>query len=137
MEENSRLAQAAVIGTTFCHLSQFSRHIIDNADVARIWREGCGAQELSEDDRTRFDQLAHVFVLGLNSVFGQAEAARNEDYATAMPSIFARRVQLEPGLRIFWEAFRKERKTDGNSSFVEAVDIALDTLATQQEKLER
>ena len=26
MEENSRLAQAAVIGTTFDHLSQFSRH---------------------------------------------------------------------------------------------------------------
>ena len=34
MEENSRLTRAAVIGTTFDHISQFRRHIIDNADVA-------------------------------------------------------------------------------------------------------
>ena len=136
MEENSRLAQAAVVVTTFDHISQFSRHIIDNAEVARIWREGCAAeQELNEDDRTRFDHLAQVFILGLNSVYGQAEAARNEDYAKAMPSIFARRVSIEPGLRIFWETFRKELTTGGRSSFVEAVDIALGTLAAAQEEL--
>ena len=36
MEENSRLAQSAVLSTTFVHFSQFRRHIIDDADVARI-----------------------------------------------------------------------------------------------------
>ena len=58
MQENARLARAAVVSTTFEHMSRFRHHIIDNADVARIWREGCAAQELDEDDRTRFDQLA-------------------------------------------------------------------------------
>ncbi len=85
MQENARLARAAVIGTTFDHISQFRRHIIDHADVARIWRQGCaGEQELGEDDRTRFDQLAQEYIFGLNSVFSQAVAARNEDFASSM-----------------------------------------------------
>ncbi len=40
MEENSWLARAAVLATTFEHFSRFRCHIIDNADVARIWRKG-------------------------------------------------------------------------------------------------
>ena len=98
IEENSRLARAAVIGTTQERMSQFRRHIIENADVARIWREGCaGEQELADDDRTRFNQLAQDFMYGFNSFFGQAVAARNETYAKAMPSILARRVCGAPG----------------------------------------
>ena len=134
MEENSRLARAAVVSTTFEHMSQFRRHIIDNADVARIWREGCaGEQELGEDDRTRFDHLAQEFIVGLNSVSLQAVAARNEIYAKAMPAILARQAHVEPGLRIFWETFRASLTGDGRSSFVEAVDIYLDALAAKQE----
>ena len=129
MEENSRLARAAVIGTTFDHISQFRRHIIDNADVVRIWRQGCAAeQELSEDDWTRFEQLAQEFVFGLTSVFGQAVAARNEDFARSMPSALARRVHDEPGLRAIWEKMVKGLTAEGGSSFVEAVDIALVSL---------
>ena len=136
MDENSRLARAAVIGTTQERMSQFRRHIIDNADVARIWREGCESQqELADDDRTRFNNLAQDFMYGFNSFFGQAVAARNETYAKAMPSILARRVCGTPGLQIAWEVFRNELTADGRSSFVEAVDNSLDTLATQQEKL--
>ncbi len=49
MDENSRLARAAVFETTFANLSQFRRHVIDSADVARIWREGCAGHELNDD----------------------------------------------------------------------------------------
>ena len=133
MEENSRLARGAVLATTFEHFSQFRRHIIDHADVARLWREGCAGQELNEDDRTRFDQLGEELVFGLNSVWGQAVAVRNDDLVEAMPPALARRVHANPGIRGYWDGARVELTARGRSGFVEAVDAALATLTTQQE----
>ena len=133
MEENSRLAQGAVLATTFEHLSRFRHHIIDNADVARIWREGCNAGELNEDDRTRFNSLREELVFGLNSVWGQAVAARNEDLVKAMPRVLATRVHANPGIRGYWDEIRKELTAGGRSGFVEAVDADLATLTPQQE----
>ncbi len=133
MEENSRLARGAVLATTFAHLSQFRSHIIDNADVARIWHEGCAGGELNQDDRTRFDSLGEELVFGLNSVWGQALAAGNEDLVEAMPLLLARRVHANPGVRGYWHHARQELTARGVSGFVEAVDTALDTLTTQQE----
>ena len=133
MEENTRLAQAAVLATTFEHFSQFRRHIIDNADVARLWREGCAGRELNEDDRTRFDELGDEYVYGLNSVFGQAAAAGNEGLVKAMPPVLARRVHVDPGIRVIWDGVREGLKAQERSRFVEAVDAALVTLTRQQE----
>ena len=133
MEENSRLARGAVLATTFEHLSQFRGHIIDNAEVARIWREGCGGEEPNEDDRTRFESLREELAFGLNSVWGQAVAAGNEDLVKATPRILATRVHANPGLRGYWDKVREELTAGGRSGFVEAVDAAIAVLSTQQE----
>ena len=78
MDENSRLVRAAVFETTFAHFSLFRRHIIDSADVARIWREGCAEHELNDDDHARFEYLGEEFIYGLNTSFSQVIAAGNE-----------------------------------------------------------
>ena len=134
MEENSRLAKAAVLSTTFEHMSQFGRHIIDNAEVARLWREGCAGRELNEDDRTRFSALGQELVYGAASAFDHAVAAGSEDVVQVLPVVFARRVHAEPGLRAIWDEIRQGWGTEAaRSDFDGAVAAALDTLARQQE----
>ena len=133
MEENARLAQGAVLATTFTHFSNFRRHIIDNADVARIWREGCGGGELAEDDRTRFDQLGDEFIFGFNSVFAQAVAAGDKDMAKAMPQSLAGFVHANPGIHVIWERMREVLATDPSSKFVELVDASVATFTGQEE----
>ena len=132
MEENSRLAQSAVLANTFVHFSQVRRHIIDNADVARIWREGCAGQELDENDLTRFNALGQELVYGTNSIFGQAIAAGNEHLMKSMPPGLAASVHANPGIRRIWGEVREGLASRERSSFVEAVDIAVDSLARQQ-----
>ena len=133
MEENSRLAQSAVLANTFVHFSQFRRHIIDDADVARIWREGCAGQELDENDRTRFEALGQELVFGVNSIFGQAVAAGNEDLVADMPPVLAGSVHANPGIRRIWGEVRGGLTARARSSFAEAVDAEIDSLARQQE----
>jgi hypothetical protein len=129
MEETSRLAKAAALGITFEHLSQFGRHIIANADVARLWREGCAGRELDEDDRTRFNALGQEVVYGMASAFDHAVAAGAEDIVQVLPAVFARRVHVEPGLLAIWEELRQSWGTEAaRSNFDGAVAAALDTL---------
>ena len=132
MEENSRLIHAAVLETTFTHFSQFRRHIIDNSDVARIWREGCADHELlNDDDSVRFEQLGEELVYGFNSVFGQATAAGNEELSQGLPSGLAARVSIAPGLRTIWERIRSILTATGRSRFAEAVDKEIESLTAQ------
>ena len=124
MDENSRLVRAAVFETTFGVFHKFRCHIIDNTDVARIWREGCADQELNDDDRTRFDLLGEEFIFGLNSIFSQAVAAGNEDAAREMPPVLAMSLRDNPGMGTVWERVRRELTATGRSGFAEAVDSA-------------
>ncbi len=129
MEETSRLAKAAVLSTTFERFSRFGGHIIDNAEVARLWREGCAGRELDEDDRTRFNALGQEFIYGAAAAFDHAIAAGSEDVVEVLPAVFARSVHGEPGLRAIWEEIRLGWGTKAaRSNFDGAVDAALDSL---------
>ncbi len=127
--ESSRIARAAVYETTFAHFSQFRQHIIDNADIARIWREGCADRALNEDDRTRYIHLVRELVYGCNAAFSVAIAAGNEDLSRAMPKSLAARVRNDPGVRTVWQETRSELiATESSLAFTGAVDEEIKNL---------
>ena len=131
MEENSRLVRAAVFETTFTRFSLFRRHIIDSADVARIWREGCADHDLNEDDHTRFEHLGEEFIYGLNASFSQAIAAGNELLSRVLPPVLAASVCNDPGMRTMWEHHRSNLTASG---FAGAVNTAVDGLTAQRQE---
>ena len=138
MEENSRLIHAAVLETTFTHFSQFRRHIIDNSDVARIWREGCADHELlNDDDSVRFEQLGEELVYGFNSVFSQATAAGNEELSRGLPVTLATMMSSDPGIRTIWKRVRVRLTATGRSRFAEAVDKEIELLMAQPPEMQQ
>ncbi len=131
MNENSRLTRAAVSAQTFEIFAEHRRHIIDNADVAKIWRDGLAGRDLHEDDQTRFDHLGEEYIFGLNTAFNLARAAEYERVVEGMPEALALSMHNGPGMRPIWERLRGPLTVGGDSSFVYAVDAALEALTAE------
>ncbi len=131
MQENSRLARAAVSVQTFQIFAEHRRHIIDNEDVAKIWRDGLAGRDLNGNDHTRFEQVGEEYIFGLNTAFNLGRAAGYERVAEGMPEALALSMHNGPGMRTIWNELRGTLTTAGDSSFAEAVDTALEALTAQ------
>ncbi len=137
MKENARLARAAVCKQTFEIFAEHRRHIIENADVARIWREGLAGRDLDENDRTRFEQVGEEYIFGMNVAFNLGRAAGYERVLEGMPHTLALTMHKGPGMRVIWKRVRGALTTVGDSSFADAVDTAFEALSAQPRKTQR
>ena len=137
MEENSRMARVAVSAQTFEIYAEHRRHIIDNADVAEIWRNRLAGRDLSTNDQTRFEQVGQEYIFGLNVAFNLARAAGYERVIEGMPNQLAETMHSGPGMRPIWDRAHGALTSVGDSSFADAVDTALEALTAQRRETQQ
>jgi hypothetical protein len=103
IRQNSKLLRAATASATIAATADFASLVVQDSEVARIFREGMADRSsLSEDDMQRFDAL-------LTMVF----TALSQEYQFFVDGVMARsiwenrtlslrRVLLLPGYRQWW-----------------------------------
>ena len=131
------MARAAASAQTFEFFSEHRRHIIENADVAKIWRDGLAGRDLDEIDRTRFEHAGEGYIFGLNAAFNLGRAAGVGKIVEDMPSVLAQTMHDGPGMRTIWKRFRMVFTTGEDSSFGDAVETAAEALAAQSQDTEQ
>ena len=103
IRQNSKLLRASTSSATAATISDFSSRIVQDPDVARIFREGSAERSsLSEDDLLRFDVLLGIAFGGWNQEYqfaGDGVIGRSV-WENRMRTM--RRVLPRPGYRQWW-----------------------------------
>ncbi len=120
---SNNLARVASRDTSFDQFSGWRRLLASDADVARVWRQGCAGEELSADDAVRFEALAKEnFNMFVNWEFRARVGGRNEVAEQAIVGFVAQlKHDDHSGLKEMWLSNNESRR----NGFSEAVKRGL------------
>jgi hypothetical protein len=107
---SNSLAAADSRDKTFEQFSRWRHLVASDPDIARIWRLGCLGEELSDDERLRFDQLAvDVFII-CRVMHHRAELSGRKDGTKVAVDTLVRLIKDPdcPALESIWLKFEKD-----------------------------
>ena len=109
IDENTKAAQAAAFDSSISHTFVARQMVIENEDVARIYREGgIDPEALSEDDRLRYRLILHNILWSLWNMQSQAQVGElaAETWSAQLETL--RRIVSSKGFEWFWANYAQE-----------------------------
>ena len=128
MEANSRISINAAYDQTFDHLSRIRLLRAGDGEVARIWRLGCGEENLEPDEQTRFSDLFEELFMARMMAFHRAATLEIPAIDFGAVRNMAGDLKDNPGLLVQW---RNRVHTPASAGFREAVEGVLGEQETQ------
>jgi hypothetical protein len=104
--EANVLARSAAIDRVHDQLQEFSRCLVADPELVRIWLAGCAAEQLEKIDQTRFNQLANYRLSIFTGWEQRALAVNMPGSAKLAVTQLADELRRNPGLRLCWERLR-------------------------------
>ncbi|MEM1435548.1 MAG: hypothetical protein AAGG11_15930 [Pseudomonadota bacterium] len=122
IRQNTAISRAAVNQSHNDAYRAFRAHVINDADVARIWLAGRRGRPLSEVDQYRFTELVYDRMVPAYTTFVQARAVDDPAAAERIAQIFSP-ILTCPGVRQVWDdsPFGQESAPESVDAFRRAV----------------
>lgn len=109
IDENTKAAQAAAFDSSVSHTFMARQSIIDNADITRIYIDGCNDPiSLSDQDRERYRLIVHNVLWSLWNMQLQSEVGELHSQTWNAQLATLKRVVATPGYQWFWDNYSQE-----------------------------